>query len=148
MNRAVVLDTNIIVSAGIHLGGASGKIVELILDDELTLFTCPALLEEYVEVLARPRFAKHLFPPTWLGTLLRISTFRPEDPPPWPLPGPDGDDLVFLSLAKQVGATLVTGNLKDYPEAIREGVSVVSPRGFVDLWVGEQGGMGETAGEG
>lgn len=142
MNRVVILDTNIIVSAGIHLGGASGKIVELVLDGELILFTCPAILEEHVEVLARERFAKHLFPPTWLGTLLRLSTFRHEEPPPWPLTGPDGDDLVFLALAKQVGAVLVTGNLKDYPEAIREGVSVVSPRAFMDLWTGERGGEG------
>ena len=142
MNRAIVLDTNIIVSAGIHLGGASGKIVELVMDGELSLFTCPSVLEEYVEVLARKRFAKHLFPPTWLGTLLRISTFRYEEPPPWPMAGPDCDDLVFLALAKSVGAVLVTGNLKDYPEAIRDEVRVLSPREFMDLWVASQSGEG------
>lgn len=137
INRAVVLDTNIIVSAGIQLGGPTARIVELVLDGELLLFSCPTVIEEYLEVLNRPRFKKHLFPPAWLPTLLICGTMRQEDPAPWPLPGPDADDLVSLSLAKQEGAVLVTGNLKDYPEAIREGVAVMAPREYLDAW--EQG---------
>lgn len=139
MNRALVLDTNVIVSAGIHLGGPAGMIVELVLDGELLMFVCPAIIEEYLEVRARDRFIKHMFPPVWLPRLLRVTTLHPEDPAPWPAPGPDADDLVFLALAKNVDAILVTSNLKDYPEAIRQGVQVLSPREFVDQWKGEGG---------
>lgn len=138
MNRAVVLDTNIIVSAGIHLGGPSGAIVELVLDGELLMFTSPTIIEEYVEVLARDRFAQYMFPPVWLPRLLRVTTLHPVDPAPWPVPGPDGDDLVFLALAKRVNAVLVTGNLKDHPEAIRQGVVVLSPREYLDQWKAEE----------
>ncbi len=137
MNRAVVLDTNIVVSAGIHLAGPAGMIVDLVLDGELLMFVCPSIIQEYLDVLARERFAKHLFPPVWLPRLLRVSTLHPADPAPWPLPGPDDDDLVFLALAKSADAILVTGNLKDYPDAIRQGVTVLSPREFVDLWKAE-----------
>ena len=134
MNRAVVLDTNVVVSAGIHLGGPSGSIVELVLDGELLMFICPTIIEEYMEVLARKRFAKHLFPPVWLPRLLRVTTLHPADPDPWPVPGPDDDDLVFLALAKSADAILVTGNLKDYPEPICQGVTVLSPREYLDQW--------------
>lgn len=134
MNRAVVLDTNIVVSAGMQLAGPSSRIVELVLDGELLLFACPTIIEEYLEVLARPRFAKFLFPPVWLPSLLECGTLRQVDPDPWPFPGPDSDDLVFLSLAKQEEAVLVTGNVSDYPEAIRDGVPVQTPREFLDAW--------------
>ncbi len=133
-NRAVVLDTNIIVSAGIHLGGAPAKIVEMVLDGELILFSCPAVIEEYLAVLNRPKFKKHLFPPAWLPSLLACGTIRLNDPAPWPLPGPDQDDLVFLALAKQERAVLLTGNVKHYPTAIRDGVIVKTPREYLDAW--------------
>lgn len=45
--------------------------------------------------------------------------------------GPDGEDLVFLGLARATGAQLVTGNLKDFPTAIREGVQVRSPAEYL-----------------
>ncbi len=131
----MVVDTNIVVSAGIHLGGAPAKILDLVLEGELQVFTCPTVVEEYIEVLNRPRFAKYLFPPLWLPIFLRCCIAREQDPPPWPMAGPDLDDLVFLALAKQAGAVLITGNIDDYPEAIRMGVEVVTPRAYLDAFI-------------
>ena len=62
-----------------------------------------------------------------LGDLLLQVAFHEAEPAPWPLEGPDPDDLVFLALAKATGAVLVTGNLGHFPEAIREGVAVCTP---------------------
>lgn len=142
MNRAVVLEPNIIVSAGIHLAGPAGMIVDLVLDGELLMFVCPSIIQEYLEVLARERFAKHMFPPVWLPRLLRVTTLHPADPSQGsvlgPVPGPGDNDWVFLALAKSADAILVTGKLKDYPVAIRQGVTVLSPREYVDLWKGEE----------
>jgi putative PIN family toxin of toxin-antitoxin system len=134
INRAVVLDTNIIVSGGIQLAGPSGKLIELVLDGELLLFACPTIIEEYLAVLNGPRFKKDFFPPVWLPVLLECGTLRSEDPSPWPHPGPDPDDLVFLALAKQEGAVLITGNGADYPPRIRDGVAVQTPRDYLDAW--------------
>jgi predicted nucleic acid-binding protein len=103
VNRAVVLDTNIVVSAGIQLAGPSSRIVELVLDGELLLFACPTIIEEYLEVLARPRFAKFLFPPVWLPSLLECGTLRQVDRP-MALPGPGRTTWCFPGETGRGGA--------------------------------------------
>lgn len=48
---------------------------------------------------------------------------------------PDPDDDIFLEVALSVNAhCLVTGNLRHYPRRCRQGVRVVSPREFLDLF--------------
>lgn len=128
--RLAVLDTNVVVSAGIQSRGPSARIVDSALDGQIVVVTCPTVIAEYQEVTSRPRLVKLGLPPEWLDFLVDQSFQRPE-PAPWPIPGPDPDDLVFLALAKASGAVLVTGNIADYPEAIRDGVTVLSPR---DYW--------------
>ena len=44
---------------------------------------------------------------------------------------PDPDDRKFLALAKATGAVLVTGNLAHVPAAIRAGVTVLAPAGYL-----------------
>ena len=132
MNRSLVLDTNILVSAALHLDGPPGLLVQAILKRELACFTCPAIVEEYWDVLTRPKFARLGFPPAWFEPLLKEARHLDVDPPPWPLAGPDPDDLVFLALARRTGAVLVTGNLADFPEAIRKAVQVMAPRPYLE----------------
>jgi len=130
--RLVVLDTNILVSAGLKATGLEADLLDRVLDDELILLTCPQVVLEYREVLHRPKFRRFGFPPHWLENLLKLAHHRLEDPPAWPMPGPDPDDLVFLALARSMDATLVTGNLKDYPERIRRGTTVLNARGYLE----------------
>jgi len=132
--KLVVLDTNILVSAGLRAGGREAEVLDLILDDEIILLTCPEIISEYLEVLRRPKFRRFGFPPAWLDWLLLLSHHRTENPPPWPIPGPDPDDLVFLALAHAMDATLISGNLKDYPEAIRRGTQVYNAREFLERY--------------
>lgn len=128
--RLAVLDTNVVVSAGIQSRGPSARIVDSALDGQIVVVTCPSVVAEYLEITNRPRLVKLGLPPEWLDFMVDQSFQRPE-PAPWSIPGPDPDDLVFLALAKASGAVLVTGNISDYPEAIRDGVTVLSPR---DYW--------------
>ena len=132
MNRSVVLDTDILVSAAIHLDGPPGLLVQAVLRRELACFTCPWLVDEYWDAFTRPKFAKLGFPPPWFEPLLELAHHLEWNPPDWPVPGPDPDDLVFLALAHRTGAVLVTGNLGDFPEGIRQGVAVVGPRAYLD----------------
>lgn len=132
MNHSLVLDTNVLVSAAIHLDGPPGLLVQMILRQELACFTCPGVVEEYWDVLTRPKFARLGFPPPWFDLLLEEARHLDADPPAWPLEGPDLDDLVFLALAHHTGAVLVTGNLADYPKAIRQGAQVMSPRAYLE----------------
>jgi predicted nucleic acid-binding protein len=132
LSRAVVLDTTILVSAWHKPGSSLSRIVEAAVLRTMPVHVCPAVVEEYRDVLSRPKFQKLGPWKPWLERLLMVA-FRNQDPAPWPHPGPDPDDLVFLALAKATGGTLVTGNLADFPEAIRGGVPVLSPADYLKL---------------
>lgn len=132
MNRSLVLDTNILVSAALHLDGPPGLLIQAVLRRELASFTCPGVVNEYWDVLTRPKFARLGFPPPWFEPLLAEARHLDTDPPEWPMDGPDPDDLIFLALAHRTGAVLVTGNLADFPKAIRQGIQVMGPREYLD----------------
>jgi len=132
MSRALVLDTNVLVSAALKPESDLARIVEKLLLRQAPLYVCPSIVAEYREVLNRPKFRPKGLPPAWLPRLLQVA-FHEAEPAPWPLEGPDPDDLVFLALAKATGAVLVTGNLAHFPEAVREGVDVFSPVGYLNI---------------
>ena len=57
--------------------------------------------------------------PLWLDTLPAACPSPHRGPSAWPGLGPRPDDLVFLALAHGMEGTLVTGNLKDFPQPVR-----------------------------
>jgi uncharacterized protein len=130
-SRSIVLDTNVLVSAALKEGSPPASILLQVLQENIVAITCPAIVEEYLEVFQRPKFRRFQFPPIWLETFLSNAIHLDRNPPLWPLPEPDRDDLVFLSLAFRQNATLITGNLRDYPPAIRRKVEVVDPAGYL-----------------
>ena len=133
--RLVVLDTNVVVSAGIKPGSAPARLVmDWVLEGALQAVTSPFVVDEYREVARRPKFKRYGFPPLWLEFLIEES-LRLEDPPalpaPVPDPLPDPKDAPFLALAAMSGAWLVTGNFKHFPEGARGEVRVVSPAEYL-----------------
>ena len=132
MSRALVLDTNVLVSAGWTPGGPPALVLERVLLRQAPIYVCPSIVAENYEVLNSPKFRPKGFPPAWFPRLLQVA-FHELEPIPWPLEGPDPDDLVFLALAKATGAVLVTGNIADYPESIRDSVLVMTPVAYLDV---------------
>ena len=130
MSRAVVLDTNVLVSAALKPDSDLARIVERVLLRQAPIHVCPSIVAEYHEVLNRPKFRPKGLPPAWLPRLLQVAFHEPE-PAPWPVKGPDPDDLVFLALAKITGAVLVTGNLAHFPQEIRDSVVVLAPADYL-----------------
>jgi len=130
MSAALVLDTNVLVSAALKPESDLAWIVEKVLLRQAPIFVCPSIVAEYREVLNRPKFRPKGLPPVWFGRLLQVA-FHEAEPAPWPLDGPDLDDRVFLALAKATGAVLVTGNQGHFPEAIRDGVTVRTPAEYL-----------------
>jgi putative PIN family toxin of toxin-antitoxin system len=129
--RLVVLDTNIIVSAGIKPGSAPAQLVmDWVLEGQIQLVTSPWVVSEYREVARRTKFQRYGFPPLWLEFLIEESLRLP-DPAIWVKRGPDPKDMPFLALAHAAGAWLVTGNLKHFPETVRNGVTVLSPAEYL-----------------
>jgi predicted nucleic acid-binding protein len=129
--RLLVLDINVVVSAGLKLGSVPYWLVmDWVLEGQVELVICPSVLAEYMEVTARPKFSHFGFPPLWLEFLIAGSLQLP-DPPPWPHALPDAKDALFFALAHAAGAWLVTGNLEHFPEPVRHGVTVLSPAEYL-----------------
>ena len=129
--RLVVLDTNVLVSAGIKPGGVPARLImDWVLDGRVQTVTAPWIIGEYREVARRAKFRRYGFPPRWLEFLIEESLRLP-DPPAWPYPGPDPKDTPFLALAHAAGAWLVTGNLKHFPAAQCAEVTVMSPASYL-----------------
>jgi putative PIN family toxin of toxin-antitoxin system len=130
--RLVVLDTNVIVSAGIKPSGSPAKIVmDWVLEGQIQLVTSPAVVTEYREVVRREKFQRYGFPPLWLEFAIEESLWL-DEPAAWPHACPDPKDAPFLALAHASGAWLVTGNLKHFPENACDGVRIISPKEYLE----------------
>ncbi|MDP6116974.1 MAG: putative toxin-antitoxin system toxin component, PIN family [Planctomycetota bacterium] len=128
----VVLDTNVLVSGLLSPFGPPAEIVRLVAVGKLKLCYDARILAEYREVLARPRFG---FDSGKVDDLLEQISSEGELVTATPLSRhlPDPDDEPFLEVACGTAAEcLVTGNLKHFPVRRRQGMTVLSPREFVD----------------
>jgi len=128
----VVLDTNVLVAGLLSAGGPPGWIVEAVLAGDLEPAFDGAIRLKYEEVLRRPEFG---FSPDSVDDILAALDqfgFHVTTPAPWPIPLADRDDEPFLAVAQASACVLVTGNLRHFPTRVRNGVTVMSPREFVD----------------
>lgn len=127
----VVMDTNVLVFGLLTPFGLCGRVTNLLISGGITLCVDARILIEYEEVLERSRFK---FDPAAVATLLAFVEGTAEFHSAQPLREtlPDPDDNPFLEVAVSVGCVLlVAGNLKHYPESLRCGVKVLSPRELV-----------------
>jgi putative PIN family toxin of toxin-antitoxin system len=134
----IVLDTNVVVSGLLTPFGPPGEIMRMVSTGEITLCLDARILSEYAEVLARPKFA---FDQDSVTSLLDYVMLTGLTVAASPLPSslPDPDDNPFLEVALFGKADyLVTGNRAHFPEALCEGVMVVSPSEFVEAYRSSQ----------
>lgn len=134
----VVLDTNVVISGLVTRGGPPARLVDLWAEGRLTVIVCPAILEEYLTVLLRPRFGV-------IGSLEhRHSLIRDLiDLPNTLLVQPDPTDRVdavqvdptdnrFLECALAAGAThLVSGDLHLLDLHRFKDITICAPRDFL-----------------
>lgn len=127
-----VLDTNVLVSGLITKGGTCAQIVDLLLEEAFDACVDGRVLQEYEAVLPRPKFRIR---PARVDITLDYLRDEAEVVSPMPLAIelPHDSDLPFLEVAAQARAVLVTGNPRHFPEDRRTGVTVLSPREFLDL---------------
>lgn len=133
----IVLDTNVLVSGLLSPYQAPGKIVRMVSSGLLSVCYDGRILSEYQEVLARPKFH---FPSAQIKVIMEQIRGDGKLISAPPLKGklPDAQDEMFLevAIAGRVRC-LVTGNLKDYPVSLRQGVDVVSPSQMLEIYRGE-----------
>ena len=131
MIRAVI-DTNVMVSGLLSPAGNEALIILAVQQGLVRSCVSTAVIEEYAEVLARPKFA---FPPDEVAAV--IAMFRekgdlvaPEGPTPTL---PDPDDAKFLHCADAGRAEyLVTGNRRHFPQEACGSVRVVGAGELLD----------------
>lgn len=128
----VVLDTNIVVSAVLTRDGLESRILRLALNGELRLYTSLPILEEYVEVLARPKF--HLSADGRQRIVEGLKNAAIVVTPRRRLMAcSDPGDNMFLECAEMARADyLITGNLRHFPNTWKL-TRVVSSRQFLSL---------------
>ena len=119
MSVFAVIDTNVIVAAlrTKHEDSATARVLDAIADGIVTPLYAPEIIEEYREVLCRPKFG---FDPEQVEKVIGLFTGAGERVSPMcsEVSIPDEDDRIFyeVTLSKD-GARLVTGNLKHFPKA-------------------------------
>ena len=109
-----VIDTNVIISAALSEKGNPSKILNLVLNKSIHLFYSEQIMNEYIEVLSRPRFNFNLEKQKYfidgikkVGILIFPSASN--------ILLPDENDRIFYDLAKESQAILITGNIKHFP---------------------------------
>jgi putative PIN family toxin of toxin-antitoxin system len=111
-----------------------GRIVDLVRAGKIQLQVDERIIAEYEGVLSRPKFRKYFsrFEKNLIMDFIRTDS-------EWHVCTtivdrlPDLKDACFLEVAKEARVALVTGNARHYPEELRVGVEVLSPRDFVDM---------------
>ena len=110
-----VLDTNVIVSAVLNPSGIPAAVVDAASQHKYRPMLCTATMREYKEVLNRPKF-----PITELEINLILAKLRRNGRYATPEPQPerfiDTSDKVFWDLAVTTDASVVTGNIKHFPD--------------------------------
>ena len=128
----VVLDTNVVVSCLITTHGVCGQILDLMTDGVFEPSVDDRILAEYESVVHRPHLR---ILPADAEVILGLIRLDADIVSPMPLPVqlPDPADAPFLEVASATGTILVTGNRRHFPKEACKGVTVLSPREFLEL---------------
>jgi len=132
MRYYAVIDTNVLVSAMLKWDSVPGNVLELTYGGTIIPLLNAHIVEEYRDVLARPKF--HLpqeIIDGAVGEIERLGIYVDADRLDIELPDPK--DRVFYEVVmeerKAEDAYLVTGNIKHFPEK----PFVVTPRQMLDI---------------
>jgi uncharacterized protein len=126
----VVYDTNVVVSAVLKSGSLPASLLTLALQGRVKLCVSQEVLDEYLEVLHRPKFGLQ---PHTVNTLLQEITknslfVRPTERITSPF---DEKDSHVLECSVAADAQyLVTGNIKHFPAPQFRHIKIVTPTVF------------------
>jgi uncharacterized protein len=127
----IVLDCNVLVAAGIKDGTCAACLREIIRNHQV--FVTSEIVEEYREVIERPKFKKaHSNLLEIVEILTDIAEWISSSACSFQLPDPD--DTIYLAAALEAKAnTLITGNKKHFPLSNYDHVRILSPKEFLDI---------------
>jgi len=129
----IVVDTNVLVAGLINPFGPPGRLIDLILSDEVTLHFDDRIIAEYRAVLARPRFGFDQYKISHLLDYI-LAEGIPVITVPISVSLADEDDRPFMECAVlNCVDCLVTGNTKHFP--VQPGLVICTPSDFIAKWL-------------
>ncbi|MDR2206887.1 MAG: putative toxin-antitoxin system toxin component, PIN family [Flavobacteriaceae bacterium] len=134
--KSVILDTNVVVSALIQKSYPHYIVYDYVLNERVKLHLSIALLNEYIDVLSRPKFAKiagfSSNAEIVLGRFEKIAEFY--NPKIRLEIIRDKSDNKFLELADESNSNfLITGNNTDFTMSHYKNTQILSPRSFWEM---------------
>jgi putative PIN family toxin of toxin-antitoxin system len=133
MKYKIVLDTNVLVTALLSKRGSSFKLLSMIDDGKIELVMSTPLIKEYEDVLYRDKFALDKTSiDDILDYLCNISSHHKIYYLWRPILKDIKDDMI-LELAVKANAIIVTYNKKDFVEAQKFNILVLSVKEFLNL---------------
>ena len=133
--QKVIIDTNVLVSAMIQRSYPNLIIYNLLFEDLIELCISDEIIEEYIEVLNRPKFAMH---PDFLSKAeLVLAQIENKATKYFPSERfeiiPDKNDNKFLELAFESKADyIITGNSNDFTMYDFKGTKIISPKEYYE----------------
>jgi uncharacterized protein len=128
----LLLDTNIVVSAALKLGGLQRTVLLLAITKPARLYVSPPILSEYRAVLARPELRIRKGLQLQLLQLIenRASLVSPSQSLQITI---DPGDNIFLECADTARADyLITGNQRHFPQFWKK-TKIISSREFISI---------------
>ncbi len=127
MPSLAVVDTNVLVSALLKPGSLPAAVLQALRGGALLPVVCAEIVNEYAEVLRRPRLGLPAQDTAELLELLRLhARWVRISPYPPALKLPDRDDWPFVACALAAGCPVITGNVRHFPT--RLGVEAITAR--------------------
>lgn len=127
-----VLDTNVVVSAHLNLEGPSRIILDLAFSRHFRCFVSEPLLQEYEEVLKRPRFGRNPRDIAKSMRLMRNAATLVIPRRRLKITGdPDDDKVLECALEARVNY-VVTGNTRDFPHRFQD-IRILPPQQFLTV---------------
>ena len=129
----VVLDTNVLVSGLLNAKGSPGKVLDLVLTNQIQVVYDNRILGEYEEVLARSELRLDQNKVISIVDHIELSGIIIE-PEVLPKNGyTDPDDIMFAEVFITSNAdALVTGNLRHYRPLVEQKAEILSPTQFLE----------------
>src|SRR5262245_58155762 len=133
MSLKVVYDTSVVVAAALKAHGIASTLLSLALTRTVTLYVSPPILQEYQDVLARPKFRLPLDTVApLLGAIRQTAVLV--TPRNRIAISPDEPDNRFLECAQAAHADyLVTNNTRHFPPVAFEGMRIGTPAMFARM---------------
>ena len=134
----VVLDTNVFIS-GIFFSGPPHQILKAWRDGKINLVLSEKIFEEYVRVA---EVLSERFPQTQLTPILELLMVEAEFTSAFDLPkpvcaDPDDDKFIECAIAGKAEA-IISGDKHLLKASGYHGIEVITPRKFVDKFIGKK----------